>query len=675
MNHLSEAIGGRYQLNELLGQGGMAYVYKAFDERLERNVALKVIRATHQDSQQFLQRFEREAKALAKLSHTNIVNVHDFGEHNHMPFIVMEYLSGGTLKERIGKPMNYREAAKLLVPIADGLHYAHQHGIIHRDIKPANILFTELGVPRISDFGIAKMISGEDQNLTKVGTGIGTPEYMAPEQGQGLTVDHRADIYALGVVFYELLTGRKPYEAETPTAVFWKQMTEPLPSPKQFVPSLPNEIVLVLTKALAREAGLRYQTMADFRAILQQISLGDFSRITQAQEDATQIMDEAKTSTNFRVEEDSTIPAAGGELPIPDEIPPEFRQYPQSQPTPLPMMHSSNGTPIPPASLPYHQPTGQTPPPEPKKKKGCLIWGIVGGALLLIAICIGGIIALASSDLLATPTMTPTLFIPTDTPVPAPTAVPTDTPEPTAEVPEEFEFPTAEAVDDYIYPTMDPNDPIQSCMMDMGITENYWEGIFEPIFCDTFVDNRNEWYLEPFSNENVSADIYLENQSLNVEVTANSEYAMLTLPIPDGITGTDQVLESGDFIMFYNFIQAYGGSSTFTGVQYFKSSEDQFYLWSFYPEDIYQTFYYYNSGYTFLTDYYGSDYLAQDWNMVEIFGGYHDATLNDNDYWEFEDSTIPQYGLFAFAFGADVIGESALFAIDDLVILRVIDGN
>ena len=228
---------GRYHILEQLGEGGMAIVYKAYDTRLERDVAVKVIRTDlfgQAVIERILKRFEREAKALARLSHPNIVKVHDYGEHEGAPYLVLEYLSAGTLKQRLGKPISWQEAVRLLIPVAQALDYAHEHNIIHRDIKPSNILLTEKGQPMLTDFGIAKLLdAGEGQTLTATGVGVGTPEYMAPEQGLGKEVDARTDVYSLGVVFYELVTGRKPYVADTPMAVVFKHLTDPLPRPKR----------------------------------------------------------------------------------------------------------------------------------------------------------------------------------------------------------------------------------------------------------------------------------------------------------------------------------------------------------------------------------------------------------------------------------------------------------
>ncbi len=255
---------GRYHILEQLGEGGMAIVYKAYDTRLETDVAVKVIRTenlTLGTMERALKRFEREAKALARLTHPNIVKVTDYGDYEGKPYLVMPYLPGGTLKQKLGKPIPWQEAARLLLPIARALDFAHRQNMIHRDVKPSNILITADGEPMLTDFGIAKILDLEEtQDLTGTGMGIGTPEYMAPEQWSGgATV--LSDIYSLGIVFYEMVTGRKPYMADTPAAILLKQATEPLPRPTMFVPDIPESVERVLVKALARNPQDRYQGM------------------------------------------------------------------------------------------------------------------------------------------------------------------------------------------------------------------------------------------------------------------------------------------------------------------------------------------------------------------------------------------------------------------------------
>ena len=266
---------GRYHILEKLGEGGMATVYKAYDTRLEADVAVKVIRTdkfTPEVLARALKRFEREAKALARLTHPNIVKVSDYGEYEGSPYLVMPYLPGGNLKAFLKQRghLLWQEAVKLLLPIAEALDYAHSQNVIHRDVKPSNILLTERGQPMLTDFGVAKVLEEEATiALTGTGMGVGTPEYMAPEQFQGKAIDGRADIYSLGIVFFETLTGRKPYQADTPAAVIWMQASEPLPRPKQFAPDLPGAVEKVLLKALAKKPEDRYQSMGEFAAALE----------------------------------------------------------------------------------------------------------------------------------------------------------------------------------------------------------------------------------------------------------------------------------------------------------------------------------------------------------------------------------------------------------------------
>jgi hypothetical protein len=282
---MNELIGknlGRYHVIEPLGQGGMASVYKAFDTSLERHVAIKIIRAdieVTENQGEFLKRFQREAKSLAQLDHPYILKVLDYGDQEGLPYLVMPFLEGGTLKEKMGKPMPYSQAAALLAPIAEALDYAHKRNIIHRDVKPANILISQSGAPILSDFGIAKILvqSGSTQ-LTGAGVGIGTPDYMAPEQWTG-TADARTDIYSLGVVFYQMVTGRLPFSADTPAAVLIKHLRDPLPRPRTFVHDLPEVVEQVLFKALAKEPENRFQTMGEFASTLEKLKRSDETAI------------------------------------------------------------------------------------------------------------------------------------------------------------------------------------------------------------------------------------------------------------------------------------------------------------------------------------------------------------------------------------------------------------
>jgi len=270
---------GQYQVIAPLGKGGMATVYKAFDVNLERDVAIKLIRTDAfraGEMDMLRKRFEREAKSLAKLYHPNIINVYSYGDYAGAPYLVMEYLQGGTLKDKLEAPMDPGEAAALLIPVAKALSHTHAEGIVHRDIKPANILIDRNGEPKLTDFGLARILEmSEGPSLTGTGVGIGTPDYMAPEQGMGGDIDHRTDIYALGVVLFEMVTGSKPYQADTPLSVLIKHINEPLPPPSDFVEGLPEVVDRVIIKAMEKQPENRYQSMAEFITALEGITTQD----------------------------------------------------------------------------------------------------------------------------------------------------------------------------------------------------------------------------------------------------------------------------------------------------------------------------------------------------------------------------------------------------------------
>jgi serine/threonine protein kinase len=266
---------GIYEIKSELGRGGMATVYRGYDPRFEREVAVKVLppELLHADPQ-FRTRFQREAKIIAQLEHPSIVPVYDVGEENNQPYFVMKYMNGGSLSERIKKGiMTVAEAAKILDQIAPGLDEAHKKGFVHRDLKPSNILFDSSNIPYISDFGIAKISQGSG---TMTGSGIiGTPAYMAPEQATGDAVDGRADIYALGIILFEMLTGKQPYEADTPMAIAIKHVTDPVPRILTVNPNLPADMDLIIQKAMAKSRDERFNTAVEMVQTLKELA-GDF---------------------------------------------------------------------------------------------------------------------------------------------------------------------------------------------------------------------------------------------------------------------------------------------------------------------------------------------------------------------------------------------------------------
>ena len=260
---------GHYQIVAPLGEGGMAAVYKAYQPSMERFVAVKVLPRHMATSEEFVSRFRREAKLLAQLQHPHILPVFDYGEADGYPYIVMPFVQSGTLADVLHKrQQSLPEIRRIMVQLGDALSYAHARGMIHRDIKPSNVLIDERGNCLLTDFGLARMAESATK-ITTSGTIMGTPAYMSPEQGAGSTIDHRSDIYSLGIIFYEMVTGRVPYVAETPIAVVFKHIQDPLPSARKLNPSLPEAVELVLLKALAKHPEDRFQAAEDFVQAIQ----------------------------------------------------------------------------------------------------------------------------------------------------------------------------------------------------------------------------------------------------------------------------------------------------------------------------------------------------------------------------------------------------------------------
>ncbi len=266
---------GRYQIQGELGRGGMAVVYRAYDPLFEREVAVKVLPTSFTEDPQFRKRFEREARIVAKLEHPAIVPVYDVGEEDGQPFFVMRYMSGGSLADRLKKgPLSLQEALRLLEHLAPALDEAHRKGIVHRDLKPANILFDASGLPYLSDFGIAKIVSGSQQTTLTGDLIVGTPAYISPEQAKGEAVDGRSDIYALGAILYHMLSGQPPYQADTPMSLALKHITEPPPDILQVNPSLPPAVAALIRKAMAKDPSERFSTAGELVAALRDLVEG-----------------------------------------------------------------------------------------------------------------------------------------------------------------------------------------------------------------------------------------------------------------------------------------------------------------------------------------------------------------------------------------------------------------
>lgn len=270
---------GNYRILAPLGQGGMARVYKAHQENLDREVAIKVLPPWFAADRSFVERFNLEARLVARLSHPNIVTVHDADEQNGNLYIVMQLVDGGTLKNRTDqlrgqrRVMDVSEAARIYSQLASALNYAHEEGIIHRDIKPVNVLMDRSGRPILSDFGIAKALAGNNEQLTRPGAGVGTPEYMSPEQCHGEAVDARTDIYALGVMLFETLTGRTPFTGDNYPALAHSHIYEQPPRPSSLNPLIQPPVELVILTALQKSPQQRYQRASDMAAALEQAAI------------------------------------------------------------------------------------------------------------------------------------------------------------------------------------------------------------------------------------------------------------------------------------------------------------------------------------------------------------------------------------------------------------------
>ena len=265
---------GRYRILEPLGRGGMARVYRAYHPQLDRYVAVKVLRSDLADEEEFLARFQREARAVAALRHSNIVQVYDFDAQEDLYYMVMELLEGDTLRVRLSdyrtrdEKMPLGEMVRVLLDVLDGLAYAHSEGMIHRDIKPGNILLTQRGQAVVADFGIAQIVGGTRH--TAVGALMGTLDYIAPEQGLKGQSDARSDIYSLGIVLYEILTQRTPFDADTPLAVLMKHVNDPLPLPRAIDPDIPESFERIVLKALAKSPDDRHQSAEEMAQALRE---------------------------------------------------------------------------------------------------------------------------------------------------------------------------------------------------------------------------------------------------------------------------------------------------------------------------------------------------------------------------------------------------------------------
>ena len=320
MNLIGKIIGNRYEILEEVGLGGMATVYKAKDHVLNRLVAVKVLKDEFTTDTEFIKRFNTEAQAAASLSHPNIVSIYDVGheDENNLYYIVMELVQGKTLKEIINNEgvLSWKWAVNIAMQIASALELAHKNGIVHRDIKPHNIIITEDGIAKVTDFGIAKAVS--NSTITAFGTTIGSVHYFSPEQAKGGFTDAKSDLYSLGVVMYEMLTGKVPFDADTPVSVALKHMQEEPKEPIELNPEIPTAVNQIVIKAMQKEPSARYQNATEMLHDLSKALKdpdGDFVIIENKDGGYTRVMpaisddqikqgkkEEVKTKTNFFIE-------------------------------------------------------------------------------------------------------------------------------------------------------------------------------------------------------------------------------------------------------------------------------------------------------------------------------------------------------------------------------------
>src|ERR671939_1469709 len=266
---VGEVVAGRYELEQLVGSGGMSSVYRAHDRLLDRRVALKILHEHYTRDDDYVERFRREARAVAQLTHPNIVTVIDRGEQDGRQFIVFEYVDGVNLKELVDEegPLPVREAIELALPVARGLSFAHDQGLVHRDVKPQNVLIDGDGRAKVTDFGIARSLDVDGMTIT--GTIMGTSNYIAPEQARGQPVDEQTDVYSLGCVLYELLTADVPYGGDNFVSVAMRHVNDPVPHVSERRRDVPPRLDAAIARAMAKDHNERFESMADFAAELE----------------------------------------------------------------------------------------------------------------------------------------------------------------------------------------------------------------------------------------------------------------------------------------------------------------------------------------------------------------------------------------------------------------------
>jgi tetratricopeptide (TPR) repeat protein/predicted Ser/Thr protein kinase len=307
---------GPYRITRQLGVGGMATVWKAYHPALDRYVAIKVLHPSFKEDPQFTARFQREARIVAKLIHPHIVPIYDFSEHEGMAYLVMRYIDGRTLKAILKEgPLTTERVMEILEPAGRALAYAHEEGVLHRDIKPSNFILTPEGEVFLTDFGLARMAETTESTLSRDML-VGTPQYISPEQARGEKLDARTDIYSLGVVLFEMLTGKVPYDADTPYAVIHDHIFSPLPLPTEFKPDIPEAVERVVLKALAKNRNDRFENVEEMISALEEALAGEAVEIEERQ----LLPEETEKGVGQAPESEGTAAEAAQELPPLEDI-------------------------------------------------------------------------------------------------------------------------------------------------------------------------------------------------------------------------------------------------------------------------------------------------------------------------------------------------------------------
>ena len=267
---IGKLISGRYLIESLIGSGGMANVYKAYDNMLGRTVALKVLKAEHRGDMEFVRRFEREARAVLTLSHENIVRSYAVGEDGDISYIVLEYVEGSTLKELIKSdgPISPKVAVSITAQVLDALAHAHESGIIHRDVKPQNVIITPRGKAKLTDFGIARDVAATTRTYAGSNVVMGSVHYISPEQARGDDVTAASDIYSCAIMLFEMLTGKVPFGGDNSVAIALKHLQEDITPPVEINPKIPRALSDVIVKAASKEISLRYQSAKQMKSDL-----------------------------------------------------------------------------------------------------------------------------------------------------------------------------------------------------------------------------------------------------------------------------------------------------------------------------------------------------------------------------------------------------------------------